>query len=65
LSNVIRKLDLRRTKNDAEPFIPITPELRAAIDAMPIKHLTYLHTQKGPSLGMPTIHSAIHRIGAG
>jgi integrase len=40
-------LDLRHTKNDAEAFIPITPELRAAIDAMPIKHLTYLHTHKG------------------
>jgi integrase len=40
-------LDLRHSKNDAEAFIPITSELRAAIDAMPIKHLTYLHTQKG------------------
>jgi site-specific recombinase XerD len=29
------RLDLRHTKNDAEAFIPITPELRAAIDAMP------------------------------
>jgi hypothetical protein len=40
-------LDLRHTKNDSEAFIPLTDELRSAIDAMPIKHLTYLHTQKG------------------
>jgi site-specific recombinase XerD len=41
------RLDLRHTKNDAEAFIPITPELRAAIDACPTKHLTFLHTHKG------------------
>jgi site-specific recombinase XerD len=42
------KLDLRHTKNDSDAFIPIMPELRAAIDAMgPIKQLTFLHTQSG------------------
>jgi integrase len=42
------KLDLRHTKNNSEAFIPISGELRAAIDAMgPIKHLTFLHTRKG------------------
>jgi len=41
-------LDLRHTKNNSEAFIPLTDELRAAIDAMgPAKHLTYLHTQAG------------------
>jgi integrase len=40
-------LDLRHTKNDSDAFIPLTPELKAAIDAMPIRHLTYLHTRKG------------------
>ena len=40
-------LDLRHTKNDAEAFIPISDELRAAIDACPTKHLTYLHTKHG------------------
>lgn len=41
------KLDLRHTKNNSEAFIPITPELRAAIDACPTKHLTFLHTKAG------------------
>jgi hypothetical protein len=41
------RLDLRHTKNDAEAFIPITPELRAAIAACPTEHLTFLHTHKG------------------
>jgi integrase len=47
------RLDLRHTKNDAEAFIPITPELRAAIDAMPrppagtIAPLSFLHTRNG------------------
>jgi hypothetical protein len=41
------KLDLRHTKNNAEAFIPITPELRAAIDGCPTKHLTFLHTRAG------------------
>ena len=41
-------LDLRHTKNNSEAFIPITPELRAAIEAMgPIKQLTFLHTRAG------------------
>jgi integrase len=40
-------LDLRHTKNDSEAFIPLTPELKAAIDACPTKHLTYLHTLAG------------------
>ena len=40
-------LDLRHTKNNAEAFIPLTDELRAAIDACPTKHLTYLHTKNG------------------
>jgi hypothetical protein len=40
-------LDLRHTKNDSEAFIPLTDELRAAIDACPTKHLTYLHTKHG------------------
>ena len=39
------RLDLRHTKNDSEAFIPISDELRAAIDACPTKHLTFLHTQ--------------------
>jgi integrase len=41
------RLDLRHTKNSQEAFIPITPELRAAIDACPTMHLTYLHTKAG------------------
>jgi integrase len=41
------RLDLRHTKNDAEAFIPVTPELRAAIDACPTRHLTFLHTKQG------------------
>jgi integrase len=41
------KLDLRHTKNNVDAFIPITPELRAAIDACPTKHLTFLHTKAG------------------
>jgi integrase len=41
------KLDLRHTKNNSEAFIPITPELRAAIDACPTRHLTFLHTKGG------------------
>jgi integrase len=41
------KLDLRHTKNSQDAFIPITPQLRAAIDACPTKHLTYLHTKAG------------------
>ena len=40
-------LDLRHTKNNSEAFLPLTDELRAAIDACPTKHLTYLHTQAG------------------
>jgi hypothetical protein len=39
------KLDLRHTKNNSEAFIPITPELRTAIDACPTQHLTFLHTK--------------------
>ena len=34
-------LDLRHTKNNSDAFIPISDELRAAIDACPIEHLTY------------------------
>jgi hypothetical protein len=41
------KLDLRHTKNNVEAFIPITAELRAAIDACPTRHLTFLHTKAG------------------
>lgn len=41
------KLDLRHTKNNAEAFIPVTAELRAAIDACPTRHLTFLHTKAG------------------
>ena len=40
-------LDLRHTKNNAEAFIPLTDELRAAIEACPTRHLTYLHTKNG------------------
>jgi integrase len=40
-------LDLRHTKNNSEAFIPISPELRAAIAACPTKHLTFLHTHAG------------------
>jgi hypothetical protein len=41
-------LNLRHTKNDSEAFIPITLELRAAIEAMgSARHLTYLHTRAG------------------
>jgi hypothetical protein len=40
-------LDLRHTKNDSNAFIQLTDELRAAIDACPTKHLTYLHTKRG------------------
>jgi integrase len=40
-------LDLRHTKNSQDAFIPITLELREAIDACPTKHLTYLHTRGG------------------
>jgi integrase len=43
------KLDLRHTKNNSDAFIPITPELRAAIDACPTKHLTFLQTKAGTS----------------
>lgn len=41
------KLDLRHTKNNSDAFIPISPELRAAIDACPTQHLTFLHTKPG------------------
>ena len=40
-------LDLRHTKNDSRTFIPISDELRAAIDACPVEHLTFLHTRSG------------------
>jgi hypothetical protein len=40
-------LDVRHTKDDSQAFIPISDELRAAIDACPSKHLTYLHTKHG------------------
>jgi integrase len=40
-------LDLRHSKNDSRAVIPLTDELRDAIDAMPVKHLTYLHTKHG------------------
>jgi integrase len=43
------KLDLRYSKNDSANLIPITAELRAAIDACPTKHLTFLHTKHGAS----------------
>jgi hypothetical protein len=39
---------VRDTRRCEQAFIPITDELRAAIDTMgPIKHLTFLHTHKG------------------
>jgi hypothetical protein len=38
---------VRHTKNDSQVSIRLTPELKAAIDAMPVTHLTYLHTHKG------------------
>jgi site-specific recombinase XerD len=41
------KLDLRHSKNDSANLIPVTAELRAAIDACPTKHLTFLHTKHG------------------
>jgi integrase len=41
------KLDLRHTKNNVEAFIPVTDALRAAIDACPTRHLTFLHTKAG------------------
>jgi site-specific recombinase XerD len=41
------RLDLRHTKNNSEALIPITKELREAIDASPTKHLTFLHTRAG------------------
>jgi site-specific recombinase XerD len=41
------RLDLRHTKNNSDALIPITNDLRAAIDACPTKHLTFLHTKAG------------------
>jgi integrase len=41
------KLALRHSKNNSDALIPISDELRAAIDACPTKHLTFLHTHKG------------------
>jgi site-specific recombinase XerD len=41
------RLDLRHSKNDSDAFIPITAELRAAIDACPTKQMTFLHTKAG------------------
>jgi hypothetical protein len=35
-----RRLDLRHTKNKSNELIPITPELRTASDACPMRHLT-------------------------
>lgn len=43
------KFDLRHTKNRPEALVPITAELRAAIDACPARHLTFLHTRRGAS----------------
>lgn len=40
-------LVLRQRKTDARLAIPITPELREAIDATPCGHLTYLVTEFG------------------
>lgn len=40
-------LAFRHTKNGSDVVIPITPELRAAIDACPTTHLTYLYTRGG------------------
>jgi hypothetical protein len=40
-------LDLRHTKNDSNAFIPLTDELRAAIDACPTKHLCTPNTARG------------------
>jgi integrase len=41
------RLHLRHSKNASEVVIPITPELRLAIDASLTKHLTFLHTRRG------------------
>jgi integrase len=41
------KLDVRHSKNATENLIPITDELRAAIEACPTKQLTFLHTRSG------------------
>jgi site-specific recombinase XerC len=43
------KIRVHHSKNDSANLIPITPELRAAIDACPTKHLTFLHTKGGAS----------------
>jgi integrase len=40
-------LDVAHIKGSDAAKIPITAELRAAIDACPTRHLTYLHTKHG------------------
>jgi hypothetical protein len=50
-------LDLRHTKNDAEAFIPLSDELRAAIEACPTKHLILMTA--GPCYAEPLRSTSI------
>jgi len=40
-------LRLKHQKNASETIIPVAPQLQAAIDAMPVEHMTYLVTERG------------------
>jgi integrase len=41
------KIAVHHSKNNSRVLIPISPELRAAIEATPTKHLTFLATRAG------------------
>jgi integrase len=41
------RIRIERTHGSADVDIPMSPELQAAVDAMPRKHLTFIHTATG------------------
>jgi hypothetical protein len=57
------KLDLRHTKNNVEAFIPITAELRAAIDACPTRQLSPSFIQRRGRRARPKRSGAISGYG--